>query len=114
MAHLTKSTNFFNMLGHICKLQAHKSREVSKTHLKQSILWANVTAKKVTYVTFSRNSIVDLLKRRENTLSLFGVYENLLVKFYYCQKVKIEKCYRVRTAGRQNYRFYRDLKWNTR
>src|ERR1700754_3538838 len=46
--------------------------------------------------------------------SLFGAYENFLVKFYYCQKVKIEKCYRVRTAGRQNYRFYRDLKWNTR
>ena len=58
MAHLTTSTNFFNMLGHICKLQAHKSRDVSKTYLKQSILWANVTVKKVTsvekvtYVTF--------------------------------------------------------------
>ena len=58
MAHLTTSTDFFNMLGHICKLQAHKSRDVSKTYLKQSILWANVTVKKVTsvekvtYVTF--------------------------------------------------------------
>ena len=53
MAHLTTSTNFFNMLGHICKLQAHKSWDVTKTHSKQSILWANVTVKKVTYVTFS-------------------------------------------------------------
>ena len=58
MAHLTTSTNFFNILGHICKLQAHKSRDVSKTNLKQSIFWANVTVKKVTsvekvtYVTF--------------------------------------------------------------
>src|ERR1700759_1099796 len=49
---------------------------------------------------FSRNSIVALLKRRENTLSLFGVHENFLVKFYYCQKVNIEKCYIVRTAGK--------------
>ena len=38
------------MIGHICKLQAHKSRDVSKTYLKQSILWANVTVKKVTNV----------------------------------------------------------------
>ena len=55
MAHLTTLTDFFNMLGHICKLQAHKSRDVSKTYLKQSILWANVTVKKVTYVTMSSN-----------------------------------------------------------
>src|ERR1700755_797826 len=76
------------------------------------LLWPKRRSSEQKY--FSRNSIVDLLKRRENTLSLFGAYENFLVKFYYCQKVKIEKCYRVRTAGRQNYRFYRDLKWNTR
>src|ERR1700755_1075231 len=75
---------------------------------KSHFLWVGVYGAVVvaqeatlrTKIYFSRNSIVDLLKRRENTLSLFGVYENILVKFYYCQKVKIEKCYIVRTAGK--------------
>ena len=66
------------------------------------VVSAVVVAQEATLRTkyFSRNSIVDLLKRRENTLSLFGAYEHFLVKFYYCEKVKIEKSYIVRTGGK--------------
>src|ERR1700744_6020973 len=92
----------------VCRIKCEANVKKCKSLLKSHFLWVGVVSAVVvaqeatlrTKIFFAEFSIVDLLKRRENTLSLFGAYEHFLVKFYYCQKVKIEKCYIVRTGGK--------------